>query len=127
MDKLQRWVTQYFIHENRLIHGNTDTSVNDELGRRFILEVIEDRESGKLDFPDLTKATQNDIKSLTASFEDQARMTIGDIKFDPSDNPRFCDYLIIDDDSLRSLAELPDETPPIGPVSRPERRVCLID
>ncbi|KAF4482118.1 hypothetical protein CGGC5_v010001 [Colletotrichum fructicola Nara gc5] len=35
--------------------------------------------------------------------------------------PRFCDFLVIDEGSLCSLAALPDETPHLEPVSRAER------
>lgn len=124
MEKLRRWVTHYFIHTNRLIKNKPDSSVNEELARRFILEVIPgDKESEKLKLPGLSGAGQGDIKSRTGVFDAWLRNAVGSVEFAPADNPRFCDFLVIDEGSLRSLAALPDETPPLGPVTREERRV----
>ncbi|RYP89407.1 hypothetical protein DL769_000058 [Monosporascus sp. CRB-8-3] len=83
---------QYFILENRLINKKPDSSVNEELGRRFILEAW-------------------------------VHIAIGKVDFDPADNPRLCNSLVIDEGSLRSLVALPDETPSLELVSREERRV----
>lgn len=123
MEKLRRWVTQYFIHLNRLAMNKSDGSINEELGRRFIVEVFEDADSEKLKFPDLANASQDDIKSLTDVFDAWLRNAVGNVEVDPVDSPRFSDFLIIDEGSLRSLAALPDETPPLGLVTRDERRV----
>ncbi|KAK1767499.1 hypothetical protein QBC33DRAFT_586891 [Phialemonium atrogriseum] len=116
LEKLRRWVVQYFIYYNYLATNKNDSSVNDELGRRYIVEVLEDTDSEKLKFPDLARASQDDIKSLTHVFEAWVRNAVGNavdnVGFDPLDNLRFCDFLVIDEGSLRSLTALPDETPP---------------
>lgn len=122
MEKLQRWVTDYFIHENRLISSKPDASVNEELAGRFALEVVEDKET--LNFPNLSEASQEDIGSLTQAFETWRRKALGDVEFDLRDSPRFCDFLVIDEGALRSIAGLPNETPSLELVSRAERRVC---
>ena len=133
-----------------------DPSANEELARRFILEVLDDAdrvsEVKKLNLPDdLAEASQEDIKSLNRIVDCWApKSTIGggddnddndeDDKDDNDDdnddddddvvdrfrrtnNPRFCDFLVIDEAALRSLAALPDETPPLHIVPRDERRV----
>jgi hypothetical protein len=123
LEKLRRWIGHYFIHLNRLAKNKNDGSVNEELARRFIVEVVQDTASEKLKLPDLAKANQDDIKSLTDVFEASVRNAVGNDDFTPVYNPRFCDFLAIDEGSLRSLAALPDETPPLGPVTREERRV----
>ncbi|RYO97489.1 hypothetical protein DL765_011185 [Monosporascus sp. GIB2] len=122
LGKLRRWVTQYFIHQNRLIHNKPDSSVNEEVARRFILEVFEDPNSEKLKLPDIAKASQDDITPLTDVFEAWVHNAVGNVDFDPADNPRFCNFLVIDEGSLRSLVALPDETPSLELVSREERR-----
>lgn len=122
IEKLQRWVTDYFIHESRLIYSKPDASVNEELARRFVLEVVEDKKT--LNFPNLLEASQEDIRSLTQAFETWRRKALGDVEFDLRDSPRFCDFLVIDKGALRSIAGLPNETPSLELVSRAERRVC---
>ena len=122
LEKLQRWVTDYFIHENRLITNKPDASVNEELARRFVLEVVEDKKT--LNFPNLSEVSQEDIGSLTRAFETWRHKALGDVEFDLRDSPRFCDFLVIDEGALRSIAGLPNETPSLDLVSRAERRVC---
>ncbi|KAK1480204.1 SCP-like extracellular protein [Colletotrichum tamarilloi] len=122
MDKLNRWVTQYFIHANRLVMNKPDGEVNEELARRFILEVVEDKESEKLKFPDLSIASQETIQTLTQVFEEWRRGAIGDISSGLGESPRFCDFLVIDEASVRSLAALPDDLPSTELVPRAERR-----
>ncbi|KFZ12468.1 hypothetical protein V502_07060 [Pseudogymnoascus sp. VKM F-4520 (FW-2644)] len=124
LENLRRWVTQYFVHLNRLAANKSDGSVNDELGRRFIIEEV-DVDSEKLNVPDLGKASQDDIKALTNVFYSWLRSAVdveGNAEFNIQDSARFCDFLVIDEGSLRSLAALPKETPPLGLVSRQERR-----
>ncbi|OBT63851.1 hypothetical protein VE03_06582 [Pseudogymnoascus sp. 23342-1-I1] len=125
LENLKRWVTQYFVHINRLVTHKSDGSVNEELGRRFILEEV-DVDSEKLNIPDLDKASQDDIKALTDVFDSWLRSAVGDVKnidkFNVKHSARFHDFLVIDEGSLRSLAALPKETPPLGPVNREERR-----
>ena len=57
MEKLRRWVTQDFIHTDRVTMNRNDCSINEELRRRFIVEVFDDTDSEKLKFPDLAKAS----------------------------------------------------------------------
>ncbi|KFY87359.1 hypothetical protein V500_07004 [Pseudogymnoascus sp. VKM F-4518 (FW-2643)] len=93
-------------------------------GRRFIIEEV-DVDSEKLNVPDLGKASQDDIKALTNVFDSWLRSAVdveGNAEFNIQDSARFCDFLVIDEGSLRSLAALPKETPPLGLVSRQERR-----
>jgi hypothetical protein len=123
MDKLRRWVSHYFIHYIRLMEGKVEGTVNEELGRRFILEVADDSSSEKLQPPDPERASQDDIKSLTGVFGDWLGRAVGDADIHAPSNPRFVDFLVIDEGSLRSLAALPDETPPLGPITRQERFV----
>ncbi|UQC82108.1 SCP-like extracellular protein [Colletotrichum lupini] len=122
MDKLNRWVTQYFIHANRLVMNKPDGEVNEELARRFILEVVEDKESEKLKVPDLSIASQETVQTLTQVFEEWRRGAIGDISSGLGESPRFCDFLVIDEASVRSLAALPDDLPSTELVPRAERR-----
>lgn len=91
-------------------------------GHRFILEECN---IDKLNIPNLDKASQDDIKALTKVFDSWLYSAVGhvDEEFNIQHSARFCDFLIIDEVSLRSLAALPKETPPLGLVSREERRV----
>ncbi|OBT46947.1 hypothetical protein VE00_02491 [Pseudogymnoascus sp. WSF 3629] len=109
---LRRW---YLVHLNRLATNKSDGSVNEELGHRFIPEEV-DVNSEKLNIPELNKASQDDIKALTNAFDSWLYSAIGDVKgndeFNIQNSPRFCDFLVIDEGPLRSLAALPKETPP---------------
>jgi hypothetical protein len=74
MDKLKRWVTQYFVHLERLVAEKPDPSANEELARRFILEVLDDADTvsevKKLNLPDdLAEASREDIRSLNRIFD----------------------------------------------------------
>jgi hypothetical protein len=88
----------------------------------------------------LSHASQEDIRSLTYIFDAWAEGVLGhtnggagigcgvrdddgEIIYRRGDNPRFCDFLVIDEGALRSLARLPDETPPLDIVPRTERLV----
>ncbi|KAI4597530.1 hypothetical protein KJ359_004232 [Pestalotiopsis sp. 9143b] len=127
MAKLRRWVAGYFVHYLRLAANKPDMTVNNELGRRFILEVVESKELEALQLSDLAKATQDDIKSLTGIFDAWLLRAVKDDLARPNLNPRFVDFLVVDEDSLRSLAALPEETIPLGPVTIQERRMSLYD
>ncbi|KAL5350647.1 hypothetical protein ACLOAV_004216 [Pseudogymnoascus australis] len=109
--------TQYFVHINRLVTNKSDGSINEELGRRFILEEV-DVDSEKLNISDLDKASQDDIKSLTNVFDSWLRSAVSDgennDEFNVQHSARFHDFLVVDEGSLRSLAALPKETPPLG-------------
>ena len=67
LENLKRWVTQYSVHLNRLATNKSDGPVNEELESRFILQDV-DVDTEKLDIPDLDKASQDDIKTLTKVF-----------------------------------------------------------
>jgi hypothetical protein len=139
MDRLKLWVTRYFVHYTRLIDGKPDPSANEDMASRFALDVLDDANTvlgiKALNLPDdLSRASQEDIRALTRIFDAWAegvlsntkcgvRYEDGDIIFSRGDNPRFCDFLVIDEAALRSLATLPDETPPLDIVPREERLV----
>ncbi|KAK4118722.1 hypothetical protein N657DRAFT_659464 [Parathielavia appendiculata] len=91
MEKLKRWATRYFVHYTRFIDGKPDPSANEDIASRFALDVLDDvytvAEIQALNLPrDLSQASQEDI--------------------------RLCDFLVIEG-TLRSLARLLDETPPL--------------
>ena len=140
MDKLGRWVKGYFAHYGRLYDdGSPDPTPNDDLARCFALDVLDDAATvaqiKELDLPgDLAQASQEHFRALTRIFDNWAEGVVGHVcgeenaygeglYFERGDNPRFCDFLVIDEGSLRSLAALPDETPPLDVVSREERLV----
>lgn len=126
LQKFNRWATQYFIHLNQLLKNKPNGEINKELARRFILEVVENKALKDLNLPNLSADTpQQDVQSLTQIFEGWRKEAVGDINFDPRDNTRFCDFLVIDEASLRTLAALPEETPSLEIVSRAERRVSF--
>lgn len=105
----------------------TDGSINEEL---FVLVLLEDKDSKSLRrVPDLERASQSDICSLMEVFETWVRGAVGEAAtagLDNRDNPRFCDLLVVDEGSLRSLAALPEKIPSLGPVTRQERRVSRL-
>ncbi|KAI8253298.1 hypothetical protein K4K58_007254 [Colletotrichum sp. SAR11_239] len=124
LQKLNRWITQYFIHGNRLIKNKPNGEINEELARRFVLEPVENQTLEDLKLLNLSEDTsQRDMQSLTQVFEDWRKKAVGEnADLDPRDNTRFCDFLVIDEASLRTLAALPEETPSLEMVSRSERR-----
>ncbi|KAF6824879.1 hypothetical protein CMUS01_10055 [Colletotrichum musicola] len=126
LEKMKRWVTQYLIHIDRLRNNKPDASVTEKMARRFVLDVVEDRggySEALRRHPDLTGTSQQDIKLLVNIFEAWRADTLGDVDMETLGlyNPRFCDFLVIDEGSLRSLAALPEKTPHLGPVSCAER------
>jgi hypothetical protein len=139
MVRLKLWVTRYFVHYNRLIDGKPDPSANEDIASRFVLDVLDDANTAAeikaLNLPDdLSRASQEHFRSLTRIFDTWAEGVLsntkcgvrdedGDIIFSRRDNPRFCDFLVIDEGALRSLAALPAETPPLDIVPREERLV----
>ncbi|KFY42557.1 hypothetical protein V494_02357 [Pseudogymnoascus sp. VKM F-4513 (FW-928)] len=128
LENLKRWVTQYFVHLDRIVTSKSDGSVNDELGRRFIIEEV-DVDSEKLNIPDLEKASQDDIKALTNVFDSWLLNAVGDVdggaELNIQNSARFCDFLVIDEGAPRSLVDLSKETPPLTLVSREERRARI--
>jgi hypothetical protein len=123
MAKLRRWVVDYFIYSGCIIYNKPDMTVNTELGRRFVLEVVESKELEALKLADLSKATQDDIKSLAGIFDAWLVQAVKDDDVNFNYNPRFVDFLVVDEDALRSLAALPEETIPLVHVSTKERMV----
>ncbi|KFY12500.1 hypothetical protein V492_03839 [Pseudogymnoascus sp. VKM F-4246] len=111
----------------RYAEGSWGYTVNDELGRRFIIEEV-DVDSEKLNIPDLEKASQDDIKALTNVFDSWLLNAVsddGNSEFNIQNSARFCDFLVIDEGALRSLVDLSKETPPLALVSREERRARI--
>lgn len=125
--KLERWVTQYFVHETRLaVPRFTDGSVNEEMGRRFVLETLQDPQSEPLQIPDMSKASRAEILALADIFDAWYYDVVGGNQDARRFNPRFWDFLVIDEAALRSLIKLPDELPPTDPAPREERRVSAL-
>ncbi|KAK4150554.1 hypothetical protein C8A00DRAFT_36859 [Chaetomidium leptoderma] len=135
--KLHRWISKYLIHYERLGNDLADGRVWDELGRRFALDV-DVTQPTLADLPDdLARATHEHVRALDAVFEDWVcRCALGGgaegpaaapaaaetaARFQRRYNPRFCDFLVVDEGALRSLAELPDETPSVESVGLRER------
>ncbi|KAK8029709.1 hypothetical protein PG993_011000 [Apiospora rasikravindrae] len=75
--KLERWMAQYHLHINRFPFWGelgeaehkkmSNGSINDELGRRFRIELVQDEK--KLNLPRLQHASQQDICSLCDVFD----------------------------------------------------------
>ncbi|KAK4041885.1 hypothetical protein C8A01DRAFT_34134 [Parachaetomium inaequale] len=81
---------------------------NQELFRRFYVEVIEDKEGlAHLD-------GGADEARFTALGEYFRRWVAGvETGWNPEKNPRFCVCLVLDSESVASLAALPEELPPL--------------
>jgi hypothetical protein len=127
MEKLERWVTRYFVYWTRFFTNKPDTTIKDELARRFVIEVI-DVEPERLAIPDLHKASLEDIKALGSIFEEWVHSAIGEkAAAEPPRRycPRFYDFIVIDERSIATLAALPEDTPPLHLVSHEERRVRI--
>lgn len=125
---MKRWVTQYLVYVDYLRGNKSDASVTKEIARRFAVDVVEDQggySKALKHYLNLTGASQQDIKSLVEIFETWRGNTLGDVDMETNSRykPRFCDFLVIDEGSLRSLAALPEETPHLEPVSHAERMV----
>ncbi|KAK7981749.1 hypothetical protein PG996_009437 [Apiospora saccharicola] len=104
--KLERWMSQYHLHINRFPFWGesgeaerkkrSNGSVNNELGRRFQAEL---------------HASQQDICALCDVFDARVASVGHDPHAESSPSPRFCDSLVIDEESLRSLVEISEEPP----------------
>lgn len=137
MANLSRWVAQYFVHDNRPYTGKPDGSVNEELGRRLVLEVLDDAETvsalkGRHLPADLTAAktsvstsssSQENFEKLTRLFDGWVHQTVGPDRDDNITSPRFCDFLVVDNGALCSLATLPNEIRLPDPTAPREQRV----
>lgn len=79
-----RRVARYFVRLTRLAHGKPNGSANEEMGDRFSLDVLEDADAAvagikRLPLPgDLSRASQEDFRSLTDSFDLWAEGVLGD-------------------------------------------------
>ncbi|KAF6822003.1 hypothetical protein CPLU01_12281 [Colletotrichum plurivorum] len=119
MRRLERWVVQYYVHATRFpMFGEkgekwkkADGILNDYLGSRFRLDVVEDKE--RLDLQDLGKASYEDIKNLCSRFREWITSVGGDPNEEFPISPRLYDFTVIDEGALRVLAALPEETPPL--------------
>jgi hypothetical protein len=114
ISKLKQFV-HYRLHSDRFpwfgAKGERDKETNpiynDELWRRFHLDILEDADGMSADSDDpFLNRTQlcNYFKKWVASKGG-----------DPEEygNPRFWDCLVINEESMKSLLALPDETPPL--------------
>ncbi|KAH6988493.1 hypothetical protein EDB80DRAFT_730179 [Ilyonectria destructans] len=117
--KLQKWVTEVWVHWRRFPRWGekgeegkkSNGSVNDEVARRFCVEVIEDKEN--LNIPELKDASPEDIKLLCDRFSSWAIGVGGDPEHRGyATTPRMLLFLAIDSSSLHNLVKLLDETPP---------------
>lgn len=132
MEKMQKWVTQYYLHYNRfcswgekgLRSEKTDGSVNDEIARRFRVELIEDKE---LDIPVLQNATPGDVERLCDRFRRWVLSVGGDPECrDSNTNPQMQLFLAIDSERLEELANMSDELLPLNTAPTHEEYVRRI-
>ncbi|KAF9876681.1 hypothetical protein CkaCkLH20_06089 [Colletotrichum karsti] len=120
MERLKLWVVQYYVHRTRFpLWGDRgvrdfirmkDASVNEELGRRFRIESLEDKEA--LNKPRLENASHDDVKSLCEYFKKWV-ISVGGRPEAHEWNPRLYDFLVIDEPCMRVLAALPLRTAPL--------------
>ncbi len=98
---------------------------NNEIDRRLYFAVVEDRDGlAHLDSNGDGSSAEDRFAALGAYF---GRWLAGvDTGEDPENNPRYCVYLVLDSESMASLARLPEELPPLQcPVDDEEARVCF--
>lgn len=122
IENLRIWVSQFYIHQNRcslwgekgIAKFKVNGAVNEELGRRFRVEVIED--AARLNFPDLSTITTEDANVISAVFDEWVTSVGEDSQAIPARYARLHDFIAIDAISLASLLELPSTPPtPIRP------------
>ncbi|EQB44207.1 hypothetical protein CGLO_17069 [Colletotrichum gloeosporioides Cg-14] len=99
---MKRWITQYLVYIDYLRSNKSDASVTRDIARRFAVDVVEDQggcSKALRHYPNLTGASQQDIKSLVEIFETWRGNTLGDVDMETNSryNPRFCDFLVIDE------------------------------
>jgi hypothetical protein len=116
IDKIKRCV-HYATHCRRFpMFGSacqerciTYAEPNDEISRRFYLDVIEDKTNlEKLDGPDHFMALYDYFRQWLVS----VCVNPDDPNTGPKD-PRFRHFLVIDAESLQSLTKIPHEAPPL--------------
>lgn len=131
VQNLERWVSQFYIHQNRTpfwgdkgVKGfKPNGAINEELGRRFRIEVVE--EASRLNFPDLTAISTQDAQSLSTVFDEWVA-SVGEDPTGDARCARFHDFLAVDAASLASLLELPQVPPaPIRPFATREEKLQL--
>jgi hypothetical protein len=120
INNLRRWVAGYWVHYSRFsgfreddhaqARARADGSVNDALGERLRFEVLENRE--RLNVPDISKATAADIQTLCDQFHEWVVGVGADPADEPPESPRLCNFLVVDAESLRALASVPEELLP---------------
>jgi len=91
---------------------------NDELFRRFYLEVVEDREGlahldGGGGGGDGVANGDERFAALGDYFRRRVVAGVADTGDCPEDNPRFCVCLVLDSESVASLVRLPEQPPPL--------------
>jgi len=114
MERLRKYV-RFWCHEGRFpSYGEraeqkqiTFAEPNDELARRFHLDVIDDRER--------LASLDGDADGLAGYFRWWvAGVDAGGARGrERGWDPRFCTYLVVDAESLESLAGIPDKPPPL--------------
>ncbi|KAK3899426.1 hypothetical protein C8A05DRAFT_18140 [Staphylotrichum tortipilum] len=135
MERLRR-VVQYWCHYTRFpgIGASceewkvVDGSWNDEVFRRFWLDVVEDREGlGGLD----SGSGGDEGERFGALAEYFRRWCEGvDTQSDTGDvrdkDPRFTSCLVVDGESLAALAQIPEEVPPLRCVATREEKADIL-
>lgn len=90
IEQLERWMTRHYLHISRfpmwegrkLARPKPDGTLNEELARRFRIEVIEDKD--KLDFPSLEDATFENIKDSSRVLRSMGRQPRRDTQLGPT-------------------------------------------
>ncbi|KAK3897650.1 hypothetical protein C8A05DRAFT_19621, partial [Staphylotrichum tortipilum] len=123
LERLRR-VVRYWCHYTRFPafgaccaqHRVDDGEPNEELFRRFFLEVVEDREG--LAHLDRSASGEGEVARFTALAEYFRRWCQGvDTRSDTGDvrdvDPRFASCLVVDSECLAALAQIDVEPPPL--------------
>lgn len=131
LDRLKRYVHFWCHHDRfpafgaRCEERRCDfAEPNDELFRRFYLEVVEDREglahldgvSGDLDGDERFAALGDYFRRRVVAGEgegEEGGVAVADTGDRPEENPRYCVCLVLDSESAASLARLPERPPPL--------------
>jgi hypothetical protein len=132
MEKLNLWMTRYYLHLNRFdfrakteeAKQKLDATVNEELARRFRLQLVQDQV--KLNMPNLKSAKHDDIRYLCDYFHQWVASVGEDPQCEYPKSPRIVDFLAIDEESMHFLAALPYEILPLRvAVDLPEKLVSV--
>ncbi|KAK7959302.1 uncharacterized protein PG986_004156 [Apiospora aurea] len=118
--KLKRWIRQYYVHKTRFspwggekgeASHKPDGCINAEIARRLRFDILQDAE--ELNIPRIRDAARADIERVCDVFARWVAGRRGDVDVGCQRNPRFRDCLVVDEEVLRSLLALPDETSPL--------------